>query len=56
MSLEIKKYLFDIKTSIESINEFLTDKKDFNYYKNSKILRRAVERELEIVGEAHLNC
>jgi hypothetical protein len=29
MKREIKKYLFDIKTSIDSINEFLGEKRDF---------------------------
>jgi uncharacterized protein with HEPN domain len=52
MKLEIQKYLFDIKTSIDSINEFVGDKKDFNNYKNNKLIRRGVERELEIIGEA----
>jgi uncharacterized protein with HEPN domain len=52
MKLEIQKYLFDIQTSIDSINEFVGDKKDFNNYKNNKLIRRGVERELEIIGEA----
>lgn len=47
-----KKNLFDILTSIDSINEFLGDTKDFNTYKSNKLLRRGVERELEIIGEA----
>lgn len=52
MQFEIKKYLYDILTSIISINEFIGENKDFNYYKSNKLLRRAVERELEIIGEA----
>jgi uncharacterized protein with HEPN domain len=52
MQLEIKKYLFDIQISIESINEFIGEKKDFNHYKANKMLRRSVEREFEIIGEA----
>lgn len=28
------------------------DKRDFNEYKSNKLLRRAIERELEIIGEA----
>jgi len=52
MKYEIKKYLFDIKTSIESVNEYLEGKKDFFEYQNNKLLRRAVEREVEIIGEA----
>lgn len=52
MRLEIQKYLFDIKTSIDSISEFLGSNRDFNDYLNNKLLRRGVERELEIIGEA----
>lgn len=52
MQLEIKKYLFDIRESIESIEKYLGDKRDFNIYLADKMLRRAVEREFEIIGEA----
>ena len=52
MQLEIQKYLFDIQLSIDSINEYLGDKRDFNHYQNNKLLRRGIERELEIIGEA----
>jgi uncharacterized protein with HEPN domain len=52
MNSEIKKFLFDIRESIESIDIFLGDKWDFKVYKSDKMLRRAVERELEIIGEA----
>jgi len=52
MDLEIKKYLFDIQESIDSIEKFLGDKRDFKVYVADKMLRRAVEREFEIIGEA----
>lgn len=52
MKRETKKYLFDIKTSIDSINEYLGHNRNFFEYQNNKQLRRAVERELEIIGEA----
>ncbi len=52
MKLEIKKFLYDIKESIESIENYLGDKRDFNIYIEDKMLRRAVEREFEIIGEA----
>jgi uncharacterized protein with HEPN domain len=52
MDNEIKKYLFDIKESIDSIETFLGVKRDFNIYMADKMLRRAVEREFEIIGEA----
>jgi len=38
--------------SIDSIENYLIDKREFNLYMADKMLRRAVERELEIIGEA----
>jgi len=32
MDIEIKKYLFDVKESIDSIESYLGDKRDFNLY------------------------
>jgi len=52
MQPEICKYLFDIKESIDSINQYLGNKRDFTAYRQNKLLRRGVERELEIIGEA----
>jgi len=52
MKREIKKHLFDIKTSIESINEYLGGNMNFSEYQENKLLRRGVEREIEIIGEA----
>ena len=52
MDNEIKKYLFDIQESIDSIHRYLGDRRDFNVYMADKMLRRAVEREFEIIGEA----
>jgi uncharacterized protein with HEPN domain len=52
MKREIKKYLFDIMVSISSINDYLGNTRDFFEYQNNKLLRRAVEREIEIMGEA----
>jgi len=49
---EIKKYLFDIQEAILSIEIYLGEKRDFNIYLENKMLRRAVEREFEIIGEA----
>ena len=45
-------YLLDILNSIESIEEYLGEDRNFKKYESSKLLRRAVERELEIIGEA----
>ena len=55
MKREIKKYLYDISVSIASINEYLGEKRDFNKFRESKLLKRAIEREIEIIGEAMNN-
>jgi len=47
-----RKCLLDILDSIEGIESYLGEKRDFLTYKNSRIQRKAVERELEIIGEA----
>lgn len=52
MQLEVITYLFDIQESIHSIDDYIGPTKDFNIYLGDKKLRRAVERELEIIGEA----
>ncbi|RQW03923.1 DUF86 domain-containing protein [candidate division KSB1 bacterium] len=52
MNLEIKKFLFDISESVESIESYLGEKRDFKIYLADKMLRRAIEREFEIIGEA----
>lgn len=52
MQHRINKYLFDIQTSIDSIADYLGDNCGFETYVADKKLRRAVERELEIIGEA----
>jgi uncharacterized protein with HEPN domain len=52
MQREILKYLLDISESIDSIYEFLGDNRNFRDYQSNKLLRRGVERELEIIGEA----
>ena len=52
MNLEIQKWLYDILQSIESINEFVGDVRMFESYESDKKLRRAVEREIMIIGEA----
>ncbi|PIP38963.1 MAG: antitoxin [Desulfobacterales bacterium CG23_combo_of_CG06-09_8_20_14_all_51_8] len=52
MKDEIKKLLFDINEAADSIFEYLGEKRDFNIYAKNKMMRRAVEREFEIIGEA----
>jgi len=52
MQHSIEMYLVDIMNSIDSINEYLGDERNFKIYESNKLLRRGVERELEIIGEA----
>ncbi|HPS31562.1 MAG TPA: DUF86 domain-containing protein [bacterium] len=52
MQLEVKKNLHDILVSIESIQEFTAKITSFPDFKSNKLVKRAVERELGIIGEA----
>ena len=52
MKREIKKCLFDINTSIDSIYDYLGGDRNFFEYQKNKLLRRGIEREIEIIGEA----
>ena len=52
MTDEIKKYLHDIKTSIYAINEYLGNERNFFAFQNNRMLKKAIEREFEIIGEA----
>ena len=52
MNSNFRKFLFDIQEYVASIEMYLGDKRDFNVYLSNKMLRRAVEREFEIIGEA----
>ena len=53
MDIEIKAWLYDILNAINEIESFLADlPKDFIYYQNDLKTRRAVERNIEIIGEA----
>ncbi len=47
------KLLYDIKIAIDEIGSFFeTESKTYSNYKSNSLLRRAVERNLEIIGEA----
>lgn len=53
MDERILKWIYDIKISIDEIEGFFTtEEKDFFKYTNNLMLKRAVERNLEIIGEA----
>lgn len=53
MDERILKWLYDIKMSIAEIDSFFEgNEKDFFKYRKNIMLKRAVERNLEIIGEA----
>lgn len=52
MTLEENKLLTDLKEAILSIDDHLEGRRIFIEYEQNKTKRRAVERELEIIGEA----
>lgn len=52
MDNRTKKWMMDILVSIADINEFIGSQNDFSSYEKNKMMKRAVERELEIIGEA----
>lgn len=51
MQREAKKYLYDIQQSADLLAQFVTAK-DFAAYTGDAMLRAAVERQFEIIGEA----
>jgi uncharacterized protein with HEPN domain len=55
MSPEEKKLLSDIEQAVLNIDIHLAGKRDFSEYAANITKRRAVERELEIMGEATNN-
>lgn len=52
MTVPEKKLLKDIFDAIEAIDFHLNFQKDFSKYCANRTVKRAVERELEIIGEA----
>lgn len=53
MDNEIKSWLYDVLNAIMEIDSFFIDTpKEFTSYKNDLRTRRAVERNIEIIGEA----
>jgi len=47
------KFLYDIKLAIDDIESYFdTETKTFDNYKKNSLLKRAIERNLEIIGEA----
>jgi len=53
MNERVLKCLYDIKIAVEEIDSFFdTESRDFENYKGNSLLKRAIERNLEIIGEA----
>jgi Uncharacterized conserved protein len=53
MDIDIKTWMYDILNAINEIESFFSDHdKSFIAYQNDLRTRRAVERNIEIIGEA----
>jgi uncharacterized protein with HEPN domain len=53
MDIEVKAWLFDILKAIGEIDSFFEDRPmDFHHYQADIRTKRAVERNIEIIGEA----
>ena len=52
MEKEVQTWLEDIKQSIDEIEEFLPKKRNFFEFQKDLKTRKAIERNIEIIGEA----
>ena len=52
MSDEVKKFLNDILFRIELIDGHLNNERNYLYYKKNLTVQSAIERELQVIGEA----
>ncbi len=53
MNEKVLKSLYDIKLSIDEVDSYFSDKqRSYQEYKRNIMFRRAIERNLEIIGEA----
>lgn len=52
MNIKIQACLLDVKICIEEIYDFLGESRDFIEYKKDLKTKKAIERNLEIIGEA----
>jgi uncharacterized protein with HEPN domain len=53
MNIEIKTWLYDKLKSIDEIESFFVNiPRDFNTYQKDTKTKRAIERDIEIIGEA----
>jgi uncharacterized protein with HEPN domain len=52
MPPEVKAWLDDVQTALLEIQGFLPEKRDFTEFQKDIKTKRAIERNLEIIGEA----
>ncbi len=52
MDNDINMWLYDISTAIANINSFLPEKRIFEDFRKDLKTRQAIERNIEIIGEA----
>jgi len=52
MDIKVMAWLTDIDQSIDEIFDFLPEKIDFSAYRDDLKTKKAVERNIEIIGEA----
>lgn len=52
MNNEVKSWLRDIEEAISEINAFIPEAKNFKDFQKDLKTKRAVERNIEIIGEA----
>lgn len=52
MDEKILKWLYDVKLAINEINSYFKENISFEEYASNIMLKRAVERDFEIIGEA----
>lgn len=52
MKEKVKSWLIDIQKSIDEIEDFLPEKRIFSEFQKDLKTKRAVERNIEIIGEA----
>lgn len=52
METKVKVWLFDMQQAIDEIFQFLGDERNFITYQEDLKTKKAIERNLEIIGEA----
>ncbi len=52
MDDKVRKYLFDINKAINNIDSYIGKEKLYDVYNSNPMLQDAVERNIEIIGEA----